>query len=55
VQPTARLQNGWQYPLTDHRKFDFLPLATLAGGGRMQFDQLKRRDFITLLGSGAPG
>ena len=41
------------YPLTDHRKFDILHLATLAGGDRMQFDQLRRREFITLLGGTA--
>src|SRR6516225_6674447 len=35
--------------LTAPRQFDILHPA-LAGGDRMQFDQLKRRDFITLLG-----
>jgi hypothetical protein len=32
------------------RKTGRLSQATLAGGDRMQLDQLKRRDFITLLG-----
>jgi hypothetical protein len=27
--------------------------AALAGGDRMQFDQLKRREFITLVGGAA--
>jgi putative tryptophan/tyrosine transport system substrate-binding protein len=39
-------------PLTAPRQFDILHPA-LAGGDRMQFDQLKRRDFITLLGGAA--
>src|SRR2546428_9758266 len=40
------------YPLTDPCQFDILQLAWLAGD-RMQLDQLKRRDFITLLGGAA--
>ena len=39
-------------PLTAPRQFDILHPA-LAGGDRMQFDQLKRREFITLLGGAA--
>src|SRR5262245_28531156 len=54
----AALANGQQvvksfrYHLTDPRQFDILPPA-LAGGDRMQTNQLKRRDFITLLGGAA--
>jgi putative ABC transport system substrate-binding protein len=36
-------------PLTDRRELDILHWV-LAGVDRMQFDQLKRREFITLLG-----
>src|SRR5262249_2206075 len=39
-------------PLTAPRQFDILQSA-LAGGDRMQFDPLKRREFITLLGGAA--
>jgi hypothetical protein len=40
--------------LTDPRSFDILT-AILARGDRMQFDQLKRRDFNTLPGGTALG
>jgi hypothetical protein len=39
-------------PLTAPRQFDILHPA-LAGGDRMQFDHLQRRDFITLFGAAA--
>jgi hypothetical protein len=35
--------------LTDPRQFDILQ-SEMTGGDRMQLDQLKRREFITLLG-----
>jgi len=38
------------YPLTD-RLHSIYCNPALAGGDRMQFDQLKRRDFITLPGT----
>jgi hypothetical protein len=42
------------YPLTDPRQFDILQSGPgLLAGDRMQFDHLKRRDFITLLGGAA--
>jgi hypothetical protein len=40
------------YPLAIRRQFDILQ-SGLAGGDRMQFDGLKRREFITLLGGAA--
>jgi hypothetical protein len=43
----------FRYLLTDPRQFDILQNLALAGGDRMQFDQLKRREFITLLGGAA--
>src|SRR4029453_16179837 len=36
--------------LTDPRQFDILQSGPYLGGDRMQFDQLRRREFITLLG-----
>ena len=50
-QAVAKL---FRCPLTEPRQFDMLD-PTLAGGDGMQFDQLKRRDFITLLGGAAVG
>jgi hypothetical protein len=35
------------------RQFDILPCAVSASEDRMQFDQLKRREFITLLDGAA--
>ncbi len=40
------------YPLTIRAQLDILQFG-LAGGDRMQFDHLKRREFITLLGGTA--
>src|SRR3982074_518309 len=48
-QSTARLLT---YRLTDRRQFDILQTDP-GEGGRMQFDQVKRRQFITLLGGSA--
>ena len=42
------------YPLTEHRKFDILQSGS-SGGDGMRSDQLKRREFITLLGGAAMG
>src|SRR5262249_5604377 len=39
------------YPLTDPCQFDILRSRLV--GARMQFDQLRRREFITLLGGAA--
>ena len=39
--------------LTDACQFDILPCALPAGGVPMQFDQLNRREFISLLGGAA--
>ena len=38
------------YPLTDRRKVAILQSCLRSGGDDMQFDRLKRREFITLLG-----
>jgi hypothetical protein len=43
---------SFRYLLTDPSQSDILQ-AGLADGDRMQFDQLKRREFITLLGGAA--
>src|SRR5258705_6755118 len=52
--PTAnRLYKLFRYLLTDPRQCDMLLCAVPARGDRMQFDQLKRREFITLLGGAA--
>jgi hypothetical protein len=37
-------------PLPDRREIDY-PATVPSLGDRMQFDQIKRREFITLLGS----
>jgi hypothetical protein len=39
--------------LTGRVKFDILQSGSRLGGDRMQFNQLKRREFIALIG-GAP-
>jgi len=40
-------------PLTDPLQSAILAMRSLGLGKRMQFDQLKRREFITLLGGAA--
>ena len=55
TRTSTALTNGYQvvksfrYLLTDPRQFDILQSRPLASGDRMQFDQLKRREFLTLL------
>src|SRR5262245_46743752 len=49
ASPTVK---RFAYPLTYHRQFDTMQ-SGLAWRDRMQFDQLKRREFITLLGGAA--
>src|SRR5215831_10144721 len=53
---TGRPRRGLKslrYLLTDPRQFDILHSGPYLGGDRMQFDQLNRRTFITLLGGAA--
>jgi hypothetical protein len=47
----ASLFDGFSYPLTDPCKLDILQSGWQ--GNPMQFDQLHRREFITLLGGAA--
>jgi hypothetical protein len=47
-----RVARFFRHPLTDPRQFDILR-SSRGCGDRMQFDQLKRREFITLLGGAA--
>jgi putative tryptophan/tyrosine transport system substrate-binding protein len=49
----SRLQNDFPHPLTNTRQFDILYVGPWLVGGRMSFDRLKRRDFITLVGGAA--
>ena len=49
-RPQAELATQSQYPLTDPRQFDILQIRPWLTGTGMQFDQIKRREFITLLG-----
>src|SRR5262245_56546434 len=49
ASPTVK---RFAYPLTYHRQFDTMQ-SGLAWRDRMQFDQLKRREFITLFGGAA--
>src|SRR5262249_38795387 len=49
ASPTVK---WFAYPLTYHRQFDTMQ-SDLAWQDGMQFDQLKRRQFITLLGGAA--
>src|SRR5258707_10044831 len=44
---------SFRFHLTDPRQFDILQSGPGFCGVRMQFDQLKRRDFITLLSGAA--
>ena len=44
---------SYQPPLTDHCQFSILQFGS-SKGDRMQFDHLKRRDFITMLAVAAP-
>ncbi|UPK20542.1 ABC transporter substrate-binding protein [Bradyrhizobium sp. 131] len=46
------MKQSFRCPLTDPRQSVILQSGPSPGGNRMQFDQLKRRDFITLLGGG---
>jgi hypothetical protein len=41
------------YPLTDPRQFGYPTIRPWLAGDRMQLDQLKRREFITLIGGAA--
>ena len=41
------------YPLTDRRKVAIMQSCPGSGGDDMQFDRLKRREFIALIGSAA--
>src|SRR5262249_2151519 len=41
------------HPLTDRLQFDYHAIRPWLAGTEMQFDQLKRREFITLLGGAA--
>jgi hypothetical protein len=43
------------HQLTDPRQFGISYISALADGDRMQFDQLKRSEFITLLGGAVDG
>ena len=45
---------SFRYLLTDPRRSDIVHSDPWLAGDRMQFDQLKRRDFITLLGLVGP-
>src|SRR5262245_17672504 len=49
---SQQVVKSFRYHLTDPRQFDIMQ-SGLAGGDRMQFDQIKRREFITLLGGAA--
>src|SRR6516162_6972860 len=49
ASPTVK---RFAYPLTYHRQFDTMQ-SGLAWRDGMQFDQVKRRSFITLLGGAA--
>ena len=49
ASPTVK---WFAYPLTYHREFDTMQ-SGLAWQDGMQFDQLKRRQFLTLLGGAA--
>ena len=54
-EPPTHRDWAWltlRYPLTIRGQLDILKSA-LAGRDRMRFDQLKRREFITLLSSAA--
>ena len=55
MQPAMRLHSGGAYPLTDLREIGILQIVTSLAGNRMQFefDRLKRRNFIALLGGAA--
>jgi putative ABC transport system substrate-binding protein len=41
------------YPLTDRRRFGILQIRVYLAGGNMPFDQLRRREFLGVLGGAA--
>jgi hypothetical protein len=53
VNCTVLATSQLHYLLTAPRQFDILYNSAPVGGDRMQFDRMRRRDFIPLLGGAA--